>query len=863
MLHRHLLFILTGLLFILACENYQQPIISLVYQTSPDAQVEHGINKIKASLQALNVKFEEVNQLDDARGSHLLVVDEAMGENHLNAIKKEFSTAAESYVIRYDQGQDKKAWLINGSDASGTMYGLLEVADRIERAGAEENPLAHLVEQNVKPEVAERALSIYTMQRAYWESRFYDENHWVKYLDNMARNRFNSLVLIFGYENGGFLAPVYPYFFDVEGFPEVYMEGHSTQDQEKNLMTLNRLIEMAHARGIKFSVGIWDHIYRGGVQSGGPSDEEMGENAKYLVQGVTADNLVEYTKAGLKKFLEEVPQLDGLQLRIHWESGLTLEEQKTFFPEIFQMIKKDYPQLKVDLRAKELPDEIIANAIETGLNFRVATKYWMEQMGMPYHPTKTNPEKSHRRHGYEDLLIYPKQYDVHWRLWNGGTNRILLWGNPDYVQRFVASTKLYGGNSFEVNEPLATKMEAQPHNEMPFELHNKPYHFYEYEFERYWYFYQTFGRVSYHSASAAETWKHEFVRRFGNEAAPILETAINKASWILPRIITSVYPYREFPMTRGWAEKERLRDLPDYANSQFSDLAQFATFAEEAELLLNDGETARMLPSENSHWFYHASDSLNQLISQAEKIQGLEENMEFQTTLVDLKILSNLSQYHARRIPAGVYYCLFEKTNNIEALQKALEHEKNAMHAWQQIVEVANDVYHRDLKMGFCGAGLCGHWQDELDALQDGIATLETQLKNFKPNGPVTQLPDYQPLTNQMDHSLFSINHAPVSDINEGESIHVTIKVESQNPVKWVHLRYRSVNQEYAYDKILMNRTLENTFEITIPSHKIDWQWDQMYYFEIMDEPGNGIIFPDLSTESPYIFVKINRKQEL
>ena len=70
-----------------------------------------------------------------------------------------------------------------------------------------------------KPAVSERALSIYTMNRAYWESRFYDENYWARYLDLLAQNRFKSLVVIFGYENGGFLAPCYPYFFDVPEFP--------------------------------------------------------------------------------------------------------------------------------------------------------------------------------------------------------------------------------------------------------------------------------------------------------------------------------------------------------------------------------------------------------------------------------------------------------------------------------------------------------------------------------------------------------------------------------------------------------------------------------------------------------------------
>ncbi len=85
----------------------------------------------------------------------------------------------------------------------------------------------------------------------------------------LAQNRFNSLVVVFGYENGGFLAPCYPYFFDVPEFPDVRMVGITPEQQRRNLAALNRLIQMAHDRGVSFTVGIWDHIYRGGVQGGG------------------------------------------------------------------------------------------------------------------------------------------------------------------------------------------------------------------------------------------------------------------------------------------------------------------------------------------------------------------------------------------------------------------------------------------------------------------------------------------------------------------------------------------------------------------------------------------------------------------
>src|ERR1041385_8493368 len=69
--------------------------------------------------------------------------------------------------------------------------------------------------------------------------------------------------------NGSYFAPAYPWFFDVDGFDAVKVPNVSKAQQERNLRALNRLIDMAHDRGLRFSVGLWDHIYRGGVQSGG------------------------------------------------------------------------------------------------------------------------------------------------------------------------------------------------------------------------------------------------------------------------------------------------------------------------------------------------------------------------------------------------------------------------------------------------------------------------------------------------------------------------------------------------------------------------------------------------------------------
>lgn len=854
------------LLIHFSCFAAEDPTVSIVTDQANGLATTHGLQKVKEALKAKGFSYEYVGEIKAARGKYLLVAGLASGAGAATELLKKSQrsppTGDEALVLWKTTLAGKTAWVLSGSDDRGLMYGLLDLADRIGWAKDRESPFGEVQEVAEKPAVGERAISVYTMNRAYWESRFYDEAYWARYLDQLAQNRFNSLVVIFGYENGGFLAPAYPYFFDVKEFPDVRMVGIEPQEQQRNLLALNRLIDMAHERGIRFTVGIWDHIYRGGVQGGGVPGTRNAPDQPVpgLVWGVTAENLTNYTKVALKKFLEVVPNLDAIQFRMHNESGLKEGEQGSFWADVFAMMRQTAPNLRLDLRAKELPEEVIQSALDAGINFRIATKYWMEQMGMPYHPTLVNPDKSPIRHSYAYLLRYPKKYRVHWRLWNGGTSRILLWGNPEYARRFAESTHLYGGDSFEINEPLATKMEAQPHDEAPFDLLTPPYRYYDYEFERYWHFFQVFGRLGYNPDADPAIWQRAFSQRFGEKAGPLVEAALHKASWVLPRIITSSYPYSMFPTTRGWPEKERLGDLPSFTKAALSDQAQFANFDDEAKLLLEGGETARVRPSANSRWFLQVSQELDQLISRAEAAMGNTKTKEFVSTITDLKILSKRALYHARRIPAAVNYRIFERTQNPAALDAAIAGERAAIAAWRELVAAAGDVYAPNLKMGVHVSGLDGHWKDELAELEKGLAELEQQRKTLSQVAPTkVSLLREADLENDI-RANFGFSHKKIEKAPVGKPLNIEIKATSPAGIEWVRLRYRGVNQELAYETRPMPPSAEkHTYTVTVPAGQIDPQWDFMYYFEVMDKNGNGTIYPDLNKETPYVIVELVR----
>jgi hypothetical protein len=846
-----------------------EPMISIV--TSPDLPnaARHGLAELNQAFQDKGAETRHLSTLQEAGSGAVVVVGLASGSGEaaklLSELRLTVGPDPESLLIRKLNRDGKTIVLVASTDDRGLMYGLLDVADRVGWAESAQQPFSHVRDATESPYAPERALSIYTFHRRYWESRFYDDAYWARYLDMLARNRFNSLVVIFGYENGGFLAPCYPYFLNIEQFPNVRMVGITVEEQQRNLAALNRLIQMAHDRGLRFTVGIWDHIYRGGVQGGGipGADEATRKPLPGLVWGVTGENLAPYTKAALAEFVRKVPRLDGIQFRMHDESGLKNSEQEAFWRDVFQAMKQAAPNLRLDLRAKGLPDSVIQSAIDVGIPFRITTKYWMEQMGLPFHPTHINKQnQSDRRHSYSDMLSYPQRYKMHWRLWNGGTARVLLWGDPDYARRFAESSLIYDGDGFEVNEPLCTKMEAQPHDAVPFDLLTPARRYSDYEFERYWHFFQVFGRLGYNTNTPPEVWEREFQSRFGKDIAGLVADGLHQASRVLPRIVASCYPYSAFPMTRGWAEKQRLGDLPAYARAEGSDIQQFASFDEEARLLLEGGETARVRPPANSRWFTATAAAIQIPVAKAERQAGSRRNKEFNSTVADLKILANLAHFHARRIPAAVSYRLFERTKDPVLLEDAVAYERSAVDAWRQIVDAAGDFYADDLMMGVRGANLCGHWKDELAALEKGLVALEKQHAEASAagTGETRRTPRYAAQTRSAATRRPSVTHTRISAAPANEALAVTAQVQARGGIKWVRLRYRSVNQQLDYRMLPMTPAGEkDQYRAVIPSEHVGGRWDLMYFIEAMDRQGNGIIYPDLDTQTPYIVVKLQR----
>ncbi len=832
-----------------------------------DARSRHGVGKLEEALRGKGIAVSDgTGQL--AASDFVVVAGIASGRGPAAAALAEMHapapTGAEALTARKGaMYRGKPAIVLAGADGTGLMYAALDLAERVRWTPAGGNPFQFARDTSEKPYLKDRGVVAFTMNRAYFESHLHDEQFWIRYFDMLAEDRINQFVLTFGYEDGGYMAPLYPYFFDVDGFPDVKVVGLTPEQQKQNLDSFKAMLRLATERGIRVKPGIWEHIYRGGGQRGAISWTSDGSKPfPGVVWGLNAQNVAPYTEAALKKFYAVLPEVSETQFRMHNESGLLNSEIEPFWHDIFGFFSSSQKNITLELRAKGLPKTVIKDAQSKGLSIQLDTKIWMEQMGLPYHPTHINKENQQEaRHGYADLLEYPKTYNMNWALWNGGTQRLLQWADPDYAKRMTVNARLYDGaaGGLTVTEMEATKMIGEPPDVRPHDYLNPKYKYFDYEFERYWAFFKVWGRLMYNPQATSDVWTQGYVQRFGAEAAPHLMKAQQLSSRVLPRIVAASYPYRMFPTTLGWPEMQHMGSLPQFAQQEEgSDTAQFENLHDEAASIIAGTDTAMRRPEETSRWFARTSDAILAETSAAEKsLAGRPASNEFRSSIADAKILAALARYHSWRQLGGVNYNLYKQAGSLAAFDDAIADERKAIQSWHEMVDAAGDFYIDDMAFGAIGRAFPRHWKDELKGLDAEFNQLlaERQAATAKADAKSVVIPKRDP-----DPKLPVVTFIPAATAMPGQDVIVKAKVAAPVALKWIRLRYRHVNQKEDFgtsDMKLDSKT--GLYAASIPGSYVTTQWDLMYYLEIVDIHGDGRIYPDLEVETPYVLLSVKR----
>ncbi len=788
----------------------------------------------------------------------------------------------ESLLIARDAVGDGVSLLIAGRDDRGLAYALYEAADALRNAPLGPESLAAIQAAEESPFLAVRSVTTQLFNEDVERDWYGSEDYWHWFFREMARNRLNNYALTFGH-NTNYLVPPYAWFFEVPEYPDVRVEGMSDEARAANLKHLQRISEIAGEYGVDFTVGLWTQLPVVKVRVGldyGPSP------VVGLPEGEAGGD---YCAKGLQQLLEACPEIDGVQLRMNLESGIPHEAQERYYQSLFDAIANCGRPVGLDMRYKSLSQRTIDLANEAGLNVNVSTKFWCEHLGLPFHPTWQDPAYSESRYGYGKMLHYPRNYRVTFRLWNVGSSRLLLWGDPDYGARFARSCALSGGAGFEVfaplsnmgygNEPGDWRLFAKPEDEH-----------YTWENERYWAQFLTFGRYGYNPDTPDTVWARAFGERFGT-AGSALDTAYRAASQVMP--LATATTQMSAANWRLWPEMETCMHLDAYRAIQPGDYSQFyaiapfssrqqwraegwaATHSAFVEDALANNLNSKWTPIEVANKLDAlATETLAALEEAQHRAGGLgeSERKEFDATTIDLAVVARLAQYHAEKKRAAVHLEFFRLTNEKARLPLVWKHINASKVAWEAIVALTDGFYYDDMVFGFSKEHNSdfpdrlqehiGHWKDRLDDVQQDVDFVATFLKN---NGIaldidtdaaaqlVTRYPGETPVAVKP-----TVSHQRIVKATPGVDITITARVESAEPLRQVSVYYRPVDQTRAWKRLTMDSGEKGVYSATIPGGEIDPAYDFQYYLEARVAHG-GTFWPHWEQETPYVVVAVTR----
>jgi hypothetical protein len=90
------------------------------------------------------------------------------------------------------------------------------------------------------------------------------------------------------------------------------------------------------------------------------------------------------------------------------------------------------------------------------------------------------------------------------------------------------------------------------------------------------------------------------------------------------------------------------------------------------------------------------------------------------------------------------------------------------------------------------------------------------------------------------------LRHKPVATAESLHPMKIVAHVEDPSGVKWVHLQYRGMSQHQDFQTLeILPTGRPEEYEAVIPGDEIDPHFDLMYFFEAMENAGNGKIYPN------------------
>ena len=438
------------------------------------------------------------------------------------------SGTAEGYTI----AKDKKGITVTGNDATGVIYGCVELAERIKTTGSLDiQPITETPGMVMRGTCIGLQKTVYLPGHAVYEYPytpenfpwFYDKAEWIKYLDMLVENKMNSLYLWNGHPFAS-LVKLKDYPFALEVDEETF---------KKNEEIFSFLTHEADKRGIWVIQMFYNIILSK------PFADHYGLKTQDRHRPITP-LIADYTRKSIAAFIENYPNV-GLLVCLG-EAMATIDDdviwmKETIIPGIKDGLKAsgrtDIPP--VVLRSHDTDGPLVLKeSLPLYPNIYTMSKYTGESL-TTYEPGGPWGETHRQLAAAAPVHIDNVHILANLEPWR--------WSSPAFIQKTVqAMHRVHHSKGLHLY-PQASYWD------WPYTADKLPNGERLKQLDRDWMWYQAWGRYSWNDQRGADKtfWKKELADYYGIDttAAGHLLNAYDEAGEIAPKLL------RRFGITEG------------------------------------------------------------------------------------------------------------------------------------------------------------------------------------------------------------------------------------------------------------------------------------------------------------------------
>ncbi len=594
-------------------------------------------------------------------------------------------TETEAFQLR----RAGKDWLIIGSDPSGVLYGCLELDRRASAAKA----LPEQIELTDRPAFRIRGTNLFWMKRGNYNFPvipkefpwFFDRALMTRYLDELARNRYNTIFFWNGHP--------FPYFLRLSKYPEAGMLSDAELSQ--NIEYLKWFTSEADKRGL------WTvfHFYNIHVS---PNFAKAHFN-----EGVREENpastplLAAYMRYCVSEFVNSYPSV-GLMLTAG--EALHIKSEEYVRDVIVAGIKDTGKKPPLIIRQWWIDPERYRDIIRPSYdNLYTMMKHNTEMIVSPH------PDPRHAT-----WLSYGQSHIVN--LHELGDVKPFRWGSPVWIQEMAAIWKTMGISGFHVY-PMTSWM-------WPGALDQTEPRLSVIDRDRIWI--EAFGRYGWQPerAPAEEEafWKHKLSERFGGtEAGQAIYNYYVKTGPVMPGIqnVVNVYNMNYHPTAvsqeaslNGILHSDRWEGVGDYLARPLDEFTlrryeqRYGTLSRAArerpplsvkQYLAPHAESVEP-PALADLFVTMAQESLAEL--EAAKPNAASEADEYARFIDDNRCILRLARFYRAKIEAAIEKGRFDSSDDPAHYARMLVKMDASLEEYRALTKLATAAYRQATDLG-------------------------------------------------------------------------------------------------------------------------------------------------------------------